>query len=358
MNRVGITLGQSGKLRPALRLRQAANLKQARILEAGEQEFSQLVKAVEIEPLFQKLLTEGGIRRRRFPGVSPAFFRKTSLNEEQTAGAGTGRMADLDEETAALAEKIGREDFVRFFLAPEKLFTFEQISLETGLSAGEIERLADFVNEVSGRGFSGPPESSGVRPSGGLRIIASVVREGGSLQLEDLTFDLVRGLYVFDEDRLESLKETFTGAQKKELAGIISRLSWINSRRSTIYLVLSALLRKQRRFFLSGNPADLEVCTQRRLSRDLGLDPSVVNRVVRRRAVRIPNGRTVGLRDFFTGKREQIVRVIREHSAAGRDAACSDSEISRILLTDYGIRISRRTVCWYRSRLGLGNPLI
>jgi len=319
-------------------------LKMAKLMETSEIDFHSLVKEVESDSLFQKLLIYKGVRHRRFLGVSPAFFRKVTLDENRISSRSEETFS-LDEKTKELIEKIGQEKFTYFFLAPEKVFTLKEVMAECGLRKEEVEKIVDLVNNFSFSSFSYKPDP---RPTRRLSIIAGIQKDGEKLSISDFTLDLVKGEYIIDESGVNQLKSSLSPKERRKVDKIITRLKWFNSRRSTIYSILHALLQKQRAFFLSGDWSDLVGLTQRQISQELNLDSSLLNRAIKERAVKSPEEIIIPLKSLFPGHKEEIKKAINEILTTYQEGDISDNRIGQILRRDYQISISRRTVNHYR----------
>jgi len=135
-------------------------------------------------------------------------------------------------------------------------------------------------------------------------------------------------------------------------------LSSVQNRRETLSRVLSAIVERQRGYFLHGD--SLRPMTMRQLSDQLQLSTSTVSRAVREKSVQF-NGRSIPLRRFFTASlqttdgqaisadaaRQQLQRFISAEDAA---RPLSDEALSQAL-SGCGIQISRRTVAKYRAEL-------
>ena len=342
-------LKQKRELKPVLRVKLGARLKMAQILETSEEDFARTVKETEIDPLFHELLVWGGVKRKRFLGVSPAFFRKVSLDEGNAAHQRPEAANFGDEEVTALIEKMGRENFMRFFLVPERIYTVKQISDETALSKEEIEKVADFVNNFSASGLSPGTPSPASPYTKGTRIIAAISRGQAGLMIEDLNFDLCRGRYLIDDSLVQQFKNSLPPGRKRSLNRIVARLQWINGRRNIIYSILQSLLKKQERFLVSGRQEDRKSLTQHQLSLELGISPSLLNRAIKKRALRLPAGTVVPLKQFFPGRREDIKRAIKKIIKEEPVGKISDAQIKIILGRDYGLSLARRTVNFYRN---------
>jgi len=342
-------LKQKRELKPTLRVKLGARLKMAQIMETSEEDFARTVKETETNPLFHELLIWGGVKRKRFVGVSPAFFRKVSLEEGSAAHQRPETANFGDEEVTALIEKMGRENFMRFFLVPEKIYTVRQISDETALNKNEIEKVADFVNNFSASGLSPGAPSPASPYTKGARIIAAITRGQAGLMIEDLSFDLCRGKYLIDDSRVQQLKNSLPSGRKRSLNRIVAQLQWINGRRNIIYSILQSLLEKQERFLMSGRPEDRKNLTQRQLSLELGISPSLLSRAIKQRALRISDGSAVLLKKFFPGRQEEIKKAIKKIIKEAKNGEISDAQIKFTLGRDYGISLSRRTVNYYRN---------
>jgi len=98
------------------------------------------------------------------------------------------------------------------------------------------------------------------------------------------------------------------------------------------------------------------------LSERIGSHPSLVSRVISRKAIRTPQGREISLKTFFPTEKElrkQLIRqIIDQEEAAIRGGVIkkpySDGEITKKLKEDYGLSISRRSVS--ETRLDLAIP--
>ena len=182
---INLRLRQVEKL--TLKPKLVGRLKMAKLLEISEENLYTTVKEIKSDHLFQQLLAWGGVKHRRFPGVSPAFFRKVPLDEDHLSSQREETFSS-DEATKELIEKIGQEKFTRFFLTPERLFTLREVSSACGLKKKEVEKIVDFVNNFSSFSFSYQPgiQSTSTRR---LSIIADIQKDGEKLFLFDFTFD-------------------------------------------------------------------------------------------------------------------------------------------------------------------------
>lgn len=336
--------------RQAQKVKTAGAIGRARLMEAPEGEYMGAVREAEQDPLFMELVSRGVLRRVSFPGVSPAFFRR--VPPESAAGRPTAPNASNQPDEAALEllARFRREDIQRFFLAPDRLYRRSEIARLTGRSTEEVEAAADLVNTLLEGSPGAPRQAPPPRPARETRVIARVDYAAGRPRIGDFSLDMSRGRYRLDEEALAAFRRALAPEARKRLGALLARLDRINARRSAVYEVTRALAEKQAPFLATGNRQKLRVLTQRRLARELGLDPSVVSRAVSSRAVQAA-GATVPLRDLFPGRRRVIGDLIAKlEGDPARGERESDRQIARRLAEEYGLAVPRRTVNWYRRR--------
>jgi len=343
----------SGRLSTRTGLLNKASLKLAAWIDLPESECLQQVRRLEADPVFQKMLSYRVLQRERFHGVSPAVFR---LAPERDVPSFVSGFRGSEKEMAAveLIRKLGRPDFEKFFLLPERLYTVAEISRATGLSSQEIGMLADALNNFT-PGFYSPAELPGRRdplPGRPLTVVAGLTWSEGKPVLEDCVFDLCRGRYRLDPARLAELRQELTAEQRKRLSRIVEEINWINRRRSVIYRVLKGVVEVQRKFLVSGDPDDLNGLTQRELSLSLGLIPSTLNRALRNRALRLDSGQVIPLKELLPGRNYRVRRLIRLILKREAGRRVTDRELQVLLLRDYRVRLARRTVNLYRRSAG------
>ena len=127
-------------------------LEQANLLEMPEDEFNRLTTEVESSPMFKKLYRkERIIHYQRYPktDLSSHFYQ---LNEEISAGTGTLDIESIlydKEDIVRQIQKIGLENFKRYFLYPEPGVSVEEIAQECNLELPEAEKINSLINEFS-----------------------------------------------------------------------------------------------------------------------------------------------------------------------------------------------------------------
>lgn len=146
-----------------------------------------------------------------------------------------------------------------------------------------------------------------------------------------------------------------------KLSSAIWMIKSIENRRSTLYKVVKAMMKYQEEFLEYGT-SHLKSMTLKTISEEISVHESTVSRAISGKFVQTPRG-TFELKYFFKSGvgnsfgevvssesvKKEIQRIIHEENSV---KPISDQEISDIL-TEMGIRISRRTVAKYREEIGI-----
>jgi hypothetical protein len=323
------------------------------VLAAPEEDFLRQAAELEADPLFPRLFEPGSdgrapLRRRRFPGASYAF-QFACADEALAAAAGPGATAGewLAARPAmlALARRCGAAAFETWFLSGLP-FSAAAAARECGFSAGEAEALRSFVDAFI---LAHERVAPAALPGLYLRCAARVAAEGGRLSLQYTHPAYLRGGYVVDGEALARLLKSGAlsaaeAARARALAAGAQRIGW---RKAGFHRVLTAITERQKAFFTGGAP--LLPLTQRELASAVDLDPGTVSRLISGKTVMTPSGEEIRLKDLFKRKNNYIIEKIKELPGGG--AGLSDKEVAETLRKVHGIKISRRSVNLYRSRI-------
>ncbi len=162
----------------------------------------------------------------------------------------------------------------------------------------------------------------------------------------------------FDSDKQ---KEAFSF-----IKGKIDSAKWfieaIKQRQQTLLLTMSAIMRYQEDYFLTGDDRKLKPMILKDIADEVGMDISTVSRVASQKYVQTPFG-TFLIKRFFSesmtnSEGEEVstreIKKILEESIGEEDSRdpLTDDALA-ILLKDKGYPIARRTVAKYREQLGL-----
>ena len=132
-------------------------------------------------------------------------------------------------------------------------------------------------------------------------------------------------------------------------------------RQSSILLQGCSIVKAQKAFFING-PGNLVPLTRRKIAQQLGINESTVSRLTGRKSTRsiqtewglfpagyfFPSG-TSDSSEAIKFRIQELVTQARNHGHS-----ISDSKITE-LLSEQGIKVSRRTVNKYRNQLGIEN---
>lgn len=136
----------------------------------------------------------------------------------------------------------------------------------------------------------------------------------------------------------------------------------LNQRHQSMLRVMRVILRKQYRFFLTGDSSDLKPLLQKDVAVQTGYDISTVSRVVNSKYVQTEFG-TFPLKDCFSqaivndAGEEIATEAVRQELQAAVDAEdkrnpLSDEALAK-QLSERGYPVARRTVAKYREMLGI-----
>jgi len=162
----------------------------------------------------------------------------------------------------------------------------------------------------------------------------------------------------FDNDQQ---KEAFTFIKSK-----IDSAKWfidaIKQRQQSLLLTMSAIMRYQEEYFLTGDDRKLKPMILKDIADEVGMDISTVSRVASQKYVQTPFG-TFLIKRFFSesmtnAEGEEVstreIKKILEESIGEEDSRdpLTDDALAK-LLKDKGYPIARRTVAKYREQLGI-----
>jgi len=350
-----LELQQTQSLQTRQELKLLIRLEQANFLEMPEEEFNRLTTEVESSPLFKKLSRkERIICYQRYPktDLSSHFFQ---LNEEIAAGTGTLDIESIlydKEDILRHIQKIGLENFKRYFLYPEPGVSVAEIAQECNLEPPEVEKINSLINEFSIMSeFYHPSALSSGR---GIYYskVASIEGEPEGFVIGYLSPSYARGTYSIDYERFGELKGNgaFSAAEAREIRQLFKRLELINSRKDTVTRILQGIVEKQATYFESGNGKALLPFSQKELAERIGLVPSSISRAISGKSLETPGGEEKALKDFFPRPRMFRKELVKQLLKTGEEFP-SDEAIKAKLEQQFGVSISRRSIADLRKEL-------
>lgn len=180
------------------------------------------------------------------------------------------------------------------------------------------------------------------------------------LRVDNSYMSLLESISVGDAPDGEVAKTTkFINTNADEANLFIEAL---DMRQRTMMQVMKAIVKRQRKYFLTGVMGDLRPMMQKEIADDTGLDVSTVSRMVNSKYVRTPYG-VMPLKDLFTNAvttesgeevSSQAVKDLMREAVENEDKQhpLTDDELAA-MLKDKGFQTARRTVAKYREALGI-----
>ena len=235
------------------------------------------------------------------------------------------------------------------------------ISKALGLSKQEVQAMLDMIRTLEpkpGREYISSSDTRYITPDVFVEKIAgvyTVVTNEGSLP--QLTISSYYSSLLNQAENDEELSEYL----QDKINSALWLIKSINQRKSTIYNVVSEVVKYQEEFFEKG-PKYMKPLTLHVIADRLGIHESTVSRSINGKYMQSPRG-MFEIKHFFSSgvqgsdgddiSSNSVKEFIRE-LVAGEDQSkpLSDQEMVG-LLKDRGISISRRTVAKYRDELNI-----
>lgn len=194
----------------------------------------------------------------------------------------------------------------------------------------------------------------------------------------NISFELNHGrvpeLHVVkeDEEMLKALTEGSTAKSGKtdgavtflqhNITNASNFIDALRQRNDTIQRVMKAIIRLQRKYFLSGDDSDLKPMVLHDVAVATGLDISTISRVSRAKYIQTPWG-TYPIRHLFsegyttkdgdTMSTKEIKQALQDViSKEDGKHPLSDDKLVKVM-TERGYPIARRTITKYREQLGI-----
>jgi hypothetical protein len=366
--RLGVSVKQDLRVRATL----LARVQTVQLLKMSEGKIADLIKQVESDPLFERLLYPLRpewkiVRYKPHPRtrLSSSFY---DIDQKPLAGDTPADVSGLLKDShgvMSLIRKMGREKFEKYFLRAEENVSVPALAAECGVKEAEVHAVRDFLLTYSVRAEIFDPSarnaSNGAAPTLGARRITRLARlevlPDGEVFFEFLSPHLARGRYDIHYDRLQFLTRSpaLKPEERRRLKAFVRRLELINWRQNTLYRILDLLCHGQRNYLASRDTLTKAPFTQRQMARKLSVAPSTVNRAIQNRSLLLPWGEELLLEELFHARKDLCVDVLE--SLAERDPAferLTDTEVQNRLVEKVGFPIPRRTVNTYRRFLAGG----
>jgi hypothetical protein len=258
-----------------------------------------------------------------------------------------------DESISVLSEmmeeySISEADFVKYFLSGNS-DSFD-IARELDIEVNAVEDILEALEKVQ--------LMSAMQVNVVERRDASQGNETETIAVVERFKNPPRAEIQIDADKQYGFRYYVKDPEEevsKEESLLIERLRLINQRRSLVFRMISFVYEFQYPYFVSGNELHLKPLSQARISKEVGEHESTISRILKNKYLETPEG-NLPLKFFCQGKDDVIRRIIQirekeEMDSGSRSKPFSDEEIAEIMERDYDIKISRRTVTYYRNKL-------
>jgi len=353
-------------LKPALsnKLKLINKIKFAEFIELPEKDFNRFVVRTEDEPLFNRLMFPNNkedkiISYRKFQkgDLSPSFVEIDKRNLIAETDFSLESFLEKNKRIISMIKEIGIEKFKEYFLYDEFRRNIEDIAMECNLKVKDVRKVYDFINEFSifSEIFCYQRCKDDFSKVVYYHKVADIdFFENGEFVINFISPKYAQGVYVIDYDKLETLKKKniFSPEDINKIDKLIRKLELINIRKSLMYRIIEAIVKKQKKFFHTCDPLDLVIYTQKQLSEELGVNQSIISRAICNKSIGFSRKYEKPI-DYFLPNRKGIVKTILKEIFLEKDKSFSDNEIRLILLKDFKISVSRRSISLYRSEIGM-----
>ena len=250
---------------------------------------------------------------------------------------------------------------------------FDVLSRKMGVDAGSLERafntqIRKGINAKPGNAFSTRTEMSlQVTPDFDVeldeesgRLTVTLRNNIPALQISE-SYELMNQRYKSGNTlSVQEVKEKKLIVDAYQSASMF--LEVLKQRQETLFNTMSAIVKCQRDYFLSGNERDLKPLGQQQIADMIGKDVTVVSRAVSNKYVQMPWG-VKSLKSFFSedingASRHEVYddlkKLVEDEDKAhplSDDALCA-------ALTKMGYQLKRRTVAKYREALNIPSSTV
>jgi hypothetical protein len=314
-----------------------------------ENDFEKSLHEVETDSLFGRLKGLGVVSLE--PYARARFASRTGgCPGAATSSDGLPELLDKDGDLACLIEQVGQEKFERYFLGDEAL-TDQERSRLCGISGEDARRLRDYLDHLSAQSeFERPGDHP--LPAKVYSAVAGIDVEDGRPVLGFFNREIWKGRYQIDVEKREQLLNSVSHKEARHIESFLSRIEWLDWRKSTLYRVLEFLLEAQTDFFTTRDLGRRRCLTQRAVAAKLDIGPEVLNRLISNKSFRLPWGKEAPLK-ILVPSSKSLLRDRLYHLAVENPEA-SDEALRHALKRLYGADLSRRSVAQYRKELKLG----
>lgn len=332
----------------------------AQAIEMPETEWAKAIQDIEKDPLVRELFEA---RINGAPIISYKRFGKTNLSNQfyddqdvnVIGGGGETPEALLSKKRHLLEiiQKIGQNNFERFFLYRNESTPAADIAGACGLSHDQVAEVQDFVLEMSVNAeFYFPSRllsEESVKPTLTGQIVK---KDDGAFEMAFYSPHLARGRYEIHAAELKAWfsQKDLPREDQSRLKKLINILELCNLKQNAFFNVLDYLLSSQKAYLDSKDPTNLSPLSLRQVARILHFSPSTICRVIAIKSVLLPWGEEVFISHLMPGKRKVVLAAL-EKILLDAKKPMKDHELMKAVADNYGIKVSRRTITTCRHVL-------
>lgn len=277
--------------------------------------------------------------------------------------------ASSPQEALLIQLEVLREDIKVPYLAEEAIrngmkdlskHSYRNLARELNTSHENAKEIAEFIranlNPFPGRASWGDhrqPVENSTRAYHQPDIILKEVENSPSRRIMVEIISPYRGYLRISQVFKQALKQVpddKSEAWAKDMESASLLIKCLQQRNHTMEQLMTEIVKTQREYILSGDPAKLEPQTQADMSEILDVHESTISRAVSEKSVQLPNRKIIPLKQFFD--RSLPVRTVLLRLVENEDTPLTDTELAEEL-AEAGYNIARRTVAKYRAMEGI-----
>lgn len=252
------------------------------------------------------------------------------------------------------------EEAIRSGMKDLSKHSYRNLARELNTSHDQAQEIAEFIranlNPFPGRASWGDhrqPAENTTRAYHQPDIILKEVENSPNRRIMVEIISPYRGYLRISPIFKKALKqapEEKSEAWSKDLESASLLIKCLQQRNHTMEQLMTELVKTQRDYILSGDPAKLEPQTQALMSEILEVHESTISRAVSEKSVQLPNRKIIPLKQFFD--RSLPIRTVLLRLVENENTPLTDTELAEEL-SQAGYNIARRTVAKYRAMEGI-----
>jgi len=324
-------------------------LKMAQMAQMPEEEFEILLKELESGRFFDLLKASGAITLSEFPSARYATRRYAGYGLKLSCGD-LPELSDGKGDLVGLMQKIGQERFENCFLRDASMGDVERAE-ECDITVDDAARLRDFVDRAFIQAqFEGATDAPATKV---FSAVAGIEIENGRPVLAFFHREVWKGCYKVDGEKLSALLSGLPDPERAGIEKVLKKMEFADKRKTTLYRALEILIGAQADYLVSGEPEQRRPYLQKTLAKELGVDLSVLNRLVSNKSIQLPWGTEAAMSLLLPSAKK--INLDKIYTLAVENPELNDEALRAELKMRHGVELSRRSVAQYRKDLALAH---